>query len=44
MVVTCGPTQVAVEYGVAAGGLFVAAWCCAFVVKVVVGAATVSIL
>jgi len=44
MVVTCGPAQVALEYSVVAGGLFVAAWCCAFMVEVVVGPAVVSTL
>jgi len=44
VVVTCGPTQVAVEYGVAIGGLFAASWCRAFMVEVVVGAAAVSAL
>jgi len=44
MVITCRPAQVAVEYGMAAGGLLVAARCCAFVVEVVVGAAAVSTL
>jgi len=42
VVVSCGPTQVAVEYRVAAGGLLVATWCSAFVVEVVVSAAAVS--
>jgi len=42
VLVACDPAQVAVEYGVAAGGLLVATWCCAFMVKVVVGATAVS--
>jgi len=43
-VVTHGPTQVAVKYCMAAGGLLVTAWCHALAVKVVVGAAAVSTL
>jgi len=43
-VVSCGPAQVAVQHGVVTGGLLVAAWYCAFMVKVVVGTATVSTL
>ena len=42
MVVTCGPAQVAVEYGVSAGGFFIAYWGSAFVVEVVVGSSTVG--
>ena len=42
--VSCGPIQVAIEYSMAAGGLLIAARCCAFMVKVVVGATTVSTL
>jgi len=41
-VVSCGPTQVAVEYRVTARGFLIATWCSAFVVKVVVSDATVS--
>jgi len=43
-VVTCGPAQVAVEYCVAAGSLLVVAWCCAFMVEMIVGTAAVSTL
>jgi len=41
-VVTCSAAQVAVENGVAAGGLLIAVSCCAFIVKVVVGTTAVS--
>jgi len=44
MVVTCGPAQVAVEYGVVTGGFLIVAQYCAFVVELVVGTATVSAL
>ena len=40
--VACGPAQVTVQYSVAAGCLLIAAWCSAFVVEMVVGAAAVS--
>jgi len=43
-VIPCGPTQVAVENGVTAGCFFVASWCCALMVEVIVGAAAVSTL
>jgi len=43
-VVACGPAQVVIQYGVTAGRLFVAAWSCALMVKVVVGATAVSAL
>jgi len=42
--VTWGPAPVTVQYRVAAGSLLIAAWCCVFVVEVVVGAVTVSTL
>ena len=42
--VACGPAQVAIQYGVMAGRLLVAAWCRAFAIKVVVGATAVSAL
>ena len=44
MIITCGPAQVAVEYGVGTAGLFPASWCYAFMVKMVVGAATLPTL
>jgi len=44
VVVACGPAQVAVQYGVTAGGLLIAAWCRAFVIEVVVGTAAISTL
>ena len=44
MVDCCGPAQVAVQYGVAAGGLLIAPWCHAFMIEVVVGTAVVSTL
>ena len=44
MVGTCGPAQVPVPHGVATKGHLVTTWCCAFVVEVVVGTATVSTL
>ena len=42
MVVTCGPRQVAVEYGVSAGRFFIASWGGTLVVEVVVGSSTVG--
>jgi len=42
MVITCGPAQVAVEYGMSAGGFFIASWCGAHIVEVLVGSSTVG--
>jgi len=42
IVVSRSPTQVGVVYRVAAGGHFVASWCHALMVEMIVGAAAVS--